>query len=168
MVWIDQEMPGVQNVRLIGSGVPFWTRRHRVRPDSAHLSRLADTGPIKNVVVLLALLVHVFGNHGLGNLGRKGAPVAVFLEDDDGDFRIAPWHHADKPRIRSAGPALYVGVAAAYHLGGAGLSGKVDSLDMRALGRVVQTWGGGGSHAVGNGHPGVFIERHRLIARAGE
>ncbi len=119
---------------------------------------------LQQVVVLAPLLVDVGGNDGLGDVRRVRAPVAVLLQNHDRQFGIAPRHHAHEPGVRGSGAALDVGIAAAHHLGRAGLAGEVDAFNVRGR-RGAR--GGRRRHALRDRHPGVGIQRNNLSPEPG-
>src|ERR1035437_5431253 len=112
-----------------------------------------------------ALLVHVGSDHLGGDVGRERTPVAVFLQDDDHDLRIAAGNHAHKPRVGSFGPAFGVCIAAADDLGCSGFAGKIDAFNVGCGSRA---GGGGGGHAVGNDGPRVLVEGEVFFSGAGK
>src|ERR1700722_3780381 len=118
-----------------------------------------------DVIVALALLVHVSVDDLRGKLRGVVAPVSVLPQDRDDDVRIAPRGHADEPGVGYGAVAL-VGAGERVvtdHLGGSGLAREVDPIEMRGVGGADGAAGHIG-HGIGDDLPVLRGERDGLVA----
>ena len=102
----------------------------KLGPDRAHFDRLHGLGLLQEVILRLALLGHVVVHDPGRDPRRTRTPVAMLLRTHhDSGFR-----RGTMPTNQAFGvwaPPFGVRIAAAHHLGGAGLAGKVDAFQMR-------------------------------------
>src|ERR1700694_1264369 len=156
------------------AGVSFWAgfRGFRTAPDARDRNRsgIGFVAEQSGIVMKAALLVHVRLNDLRSNARGKIAMFALLDQHGDHDFRIAPGSDTGEPAIvlkLLAASTLALAQRIADDLGAARLSGKINSLQVGAVGRSYRTDYAG--HSVCNGDPVLRIQRDMgsRIASAG-